>query len=726
MDYRKSLDFDKAPSLPPLSRNLTSPEAGASTSPPHSNHALIMARSPDFEHTPTKLPASDFSTLSSQLSGLTAIASNLQREMSNLSRRSKDNATDLISLKEATKNRDEDIRRSLREMAQNLGPGEASHKLLEQARSPLTLTASRSASSGSSSYASDAGDLLESGKIPLLRGARLEPSVLEKIVQEMPSREDQERIIEILNDIKDTLKPGVGKSEVEEQILSILEDIKEREEARGMELVISGTSAERETLDQTNERIISSLQELREGMLQEKDSEQKIISLLEELKGKENAMRGEDRIVEVLEELKEREGDERLQTIIPILEELRAREGVERLVSMLEDVQQGIKNMFQYVQSKNTIPSTFTEDLKSQAVVPDLSAIMIQILDTLNDVKGNTENKLEYQKDVKRFLDDLKVQWTGRDKEIGEALKDLFNQLEILATEQRNATARLPYLTSPSHHSQALTTTNPPLPPDLDNEAAITALANIASTTTRTDITLSSINALIKVFQKETQSVNNNNAENLTGMNHYLDELNHSLSSNSANYHDIRKVLEVVRTGVCSGNDRLAAFEDASVTKTEELLYLQKQLHKLMLGGGEEVLWKRDVGVKDEVEELRDRLEEVAQRNYDAVNQIWEKTFQAVSLSNPAENIAELKLELGAMAQRSLEAFQKADSRASIQKLQGFVEESLAKLTKLIGGIDNSAAIVRLRDELMGLLRDSMSVVQRIDARDKSTIVCVL
>ena len=55
-------------------------------------------------------------SLSSQILTLTDIATTLQKEMSLLSRRSRDNATDLLSLKEATNTRDEDIRKSLREL----------------------------------------------------------------------------------------------------------------------------------------------------------------------------------------------------------------------------------------------------------------------------------------------------------------------------------------------------------------------------------------------------------------------------------------------------------------------------------------------------------------------------------------------------------------------------------------------------------------------------------
>jgi len=56
--------------------------------------------------------------------------------MTNLSSRSKDNATDLISLKEATKRRDEDIRQSLRDLVHSLYSLE-SDRLLTDSSLPL-------------------------------------------------------------------------------------------------------------------------------------------------------------------------------------------------------------------------------------------------------------------------------------------------------------------------------------------------------------------------------------------------------------------------------------------------------------------------------------------------------------------------------------------------------------------------------------------------------------
>ncbi|KAM0322954.1 hypothetical protein ACHAQA_009053 [Verticillium albo-atrum] len=62
----------------------------------------------------------NFDGLSNQILSLTSIATALQKDMAQLSRRSRDNATDLSSLKEATTARDEDIRKSIREMINNL------------------------------------------------------------------------------------------------------------------------------------------------------------------------------------------------------------------------------------------------------------------------------------------------------------------------------------------------------------------------------------------------------------------------------------------------------------------------------------------------------------------------------------------------------------------------------------------------------------------------------
>ncbi|KAJ6786971.1 hypothetical protein PWT90_07451 [Aphanocladium album] len=61
-------------------------------------------------------PQSSLDGVAAQLLSLTGIATALQKEMAALTRRSRDNATDLLSLKEATNTRDEDIRKSIRDL----------------------------------------------------------------------------------------------------------------------------------------------------------------------------------------------------------------------------------------------------------------------------------------------------------------------------------------------------------------------------------------------------------------------------------------------------------------------------------------------------------------------------------------------------------------------------------------------------------------------------------
>ncbi|KAK5193322.1 hypothetical protein LTR92_006691 [Exophiala xenobiotica] len=65
-------------------------------------------------------PSFSFDSLSSQILSLTSIVTNVQKEMSSLNKRSKDNYTDLRGLKEAATSRDEDIRESLRQLVTGL------------------------------------------------------------------------------------------------------------------------------------------------------------------------------------------------------------------------------------------------------------------------------------------------------------------------------------------------------------------------------------------------------------------------------------------------------------------------------------------------------------------------------------------------------------------------------------------------------------------------------
>lgn len=180
--------------------------------------------------TPFRNPQS-FDAISTQILSLTTIATNLQREMVQLSRRSKDNATDLISLKEATNSRDEDIRKSLKDLASSIAK-----KIIDPQpeHSPHTFTGYRSPGAlllENKAFTSPSG-IPKSSSVP--RGTT--PSVfteseistssysldgpasialLEKIWRDMGTKDGQDEALALLSEIKarpaNVIDAGVNK-----------------------------------------------------------------------------------------------------------------------------------------------------------------------------------------------------------------------------------------------------------------------------------------------------------------------------------------------------------------------------------------------------------------------------------------------------------------------------------------------------------------------------------
>ncbi|PHH74222.1 hypothetical protein CDD80_3223 [Ophiocordyceps camponoti-rufipedis] len=107
---------------PPPSSTMLALQTMGTTSRPSSRDdgtPSILANINNGVSSPNK-PPQTLEGLSQQIIGLTNIAQALQKELTQLSRRSRDNATDLLSLKEAASTRDEDIRRSLRGLIGNV------------------------------------------------------------------------------------------------------------------------------------------------------------------------------------------------------------------------------------------------------------------------------------------------------------------------------------------------------------------------------------------------------------------------------------------------------------------------------------------------------------------------------------------------------------------------------------------------------------------------------
>ncbi|KAE8410385.1 hypothetical protein BDV36DRAFT_277976 [Aspergillus pseudocaelatus] len=196
---------------------------------------------------PSRPPNYSFESLSTQIHSLTDIASNLQREMAQLSRRSKDNATDLVSLKAATNARDEDIRKSLRELSSNLN----SRFLDPDAATRFDFSALLGSDSGVNNRESDSSPNSKKsyGRMPspnpfaaaMERELAASPTpisdgsasiaLLEKVLREMATKEGQEKLTELVDEIKarpvsDTSGEPLDSrtTKMLEEILSIIKD----------------------------------------------------------------------------------------------------------------------------------------------------------------------------------------------------------------------------------------------------------------------------------------------------------------------------------------------------------------------------------------------------------------------------------------------------------------------------------------------------------------------
>lgn len=250
-------DSDKdAPNLVISNRYLSKPILGESTPPSATMLALQNMQLPDEgepqpKHgesdpftTPKRPSVHSLETLSTQIISLTDIASNLQREMAQLSRRSKDNATDLISLKAATNARDEDIRKSLRDLSSSLAA-----KLLDPDTatrwdfssllgSDQNINNRESDSSPRSSRKSFSAQRMPSpnpfaaamerelcvSPTPISDGSA-SIALLEKVLREMATKEGQEKLLDLVDEMKSRPLEDSSDRQSDSTIVKMLEEI---------------------------------------------------------------------------------------------------------------------------------------------------------------------------------------------------------------------------------------------------------------------------------------------------------------------------------------------------------------------------------------------------------------------------------------------------------------------------------------------------------------------
>ncbi|KAJ5257181.1 hypothetical protein N7478_013285 [Penicillium angulare] len=234
------------------SRYLSKPILGESTPPSATMLALqnmqIPADEPPSPSKPPKMiaapkleePTHTMDTLATQIYSLTDIASSLQREMSNLSRRSKDNATDLVSLKAATNARDEDIRKSLKDITSNL-----SAKYLEGDFSRFDLASLLKPDNGPNQTESDSSpnskrsysaprmpspnpfsfDRDICGSPAPISDGSASIALLEKVLREMATKEGEERLLELMDEIKSRPAATASDKDADKKITNMLEEI---------------------------------------------------------------------------------------------------------------------------------------------------------------------------------------------------------------------------------------------------------------------------------------------------------------------------------------------------------------------------------------------------------------------------------------------------------------------------------------------------------------------
>ncbi|CAK3908334.1 Hypothetical predicted protein [Lecanosticta acicola] len=258
-----------APNLRPSTRQQSKPILGENTPPSATMLALQTMQVPDpplnditnGPSTPGGTRVHTTYDFSSQLLNLTTIASNLQKEMTQLSRRSKDNATDLLTLKEATNSRDEDIRKSLKDLASTVSFAQQG---LLGPPPPMSAGTNRSASGHSAPHfldnkafstppsasktfnlprATSAHSFLDDrcgSPSPYSVEGAASVAMLEKIIREMVTKDGQERLLSTLSELLE--KSREENVEAAKKVEELSAFIREKQESQALVPVRSADS----------------------------------------------------------------------------------------------------------------------------------------------------------------------------------------------------------------------------------------------------------------------------------------------------------------------------------------------------------------------------------------------------------------------------------------------------------------------------------------------------
>ncbi|PVH91843.1 hypothetical protein DM02DRAFT_314253 [Periconia macrospinosa] len=198
---------------PPISSATTTPSKSSPSPPAPASAAAAAVASPE---------PSD--AITNQLLSITNIVSSLQKDMSQLSRRSKDNAMDLHGLKEATNQRDEDIRKSLKDLVSSMTQAQqAIGTPVEFSRSGSSLGAKDPFMTPTKPFAmpqrsGSPGFILEDrigSPNPYSVEGAASVAMLEKIIREMVTKDGQDRLVSALEKIVERASGETAKKVTE-------------------------------------------------------------------------------------------------------------------------------------------------------------------------------------------------------------------------------------------------------------------------------------------------------------------------------------------------------------------------------------------------------------------------------------------------------------------------------------------------------------------------------
>lgn len=263
-------------------------------------------------------PPQEVDSLSSQIISLTGIATALQHEMSQLSRRSKDNATDLVSLKAATNARDEDIRKSLRDLATTLSSKFLDPDVSTPKSSPFPHHATgsyfsehphdNSSPSARKSYSLPRIPSPNTFAASLERELSATPgsistdgaasiALLEKVLREMATKEGQEKLLKLVEDVKSRPAEKGADTAMSNMLEEILDLVREDSGSRALVRAHQGpdgplgcgNSSEPDRQDiakaPPNEEVMSILNRVKQSVAEGGGLTNEVKALVRELRG---------------------------------------------------------------------------------------------------------------------------------------------------------------------------------------------------------------------------------------------------------------------------------------------------------------------------------------------------------------------------------------------------------------------------------------------------------